>query len=309
LAGLLRFRSSLPWRDFLDDARTRVTNCYDRRFNSAASAFYKNLVDNGYAPDTHIDVLPRHGIIYLCIPKCASTTIRMTLSGLAGRAPAPDEIHKRRCSGLSSPRSTGLARFHRLALSPASLRFSFVRNPYARLVSAWANKFRSKPLVPGDAFVNVYLKHRRSIDSAFPEGPDCALSFSQFAKFANATAERRLDAHWQLQDDLLSMPGIKLDLVGKVEAFEKDFAPVLNHVGTSDQCGTPAKSTFIHPNISLGIPIIQTILPTKCTAPTSAISTGFATYAAPDKGCGNIALQTKVGHDYGQLNFQKITSL
>jgi hypothetical protein len=46
-----------------------------------------------------------------------------------------------------------------------------------------------------------------------------------------ATADRRLDAHWQLQDDLLDMPGIKLDFIGEVESFSEDFARVLAHVG------------------------------------------------------------------------------
>jgi hypothetical protein len=54
-------------------------------------------------------------------------------------------------------------------------------------------------------------------------------------KFAAATANHRLDAHWHLQDDLLNMPGIKLDLIGKVESFDEDFARVLDHVGAGDR--------------------------------------------------------------------------
>ena len=59
------------------------------------------------------------------------------------------------------------------------------------------------------------------------------MSFAQFVEFASETADRRVNTHWQLQDDLLDMPGIKLDLVGKVETFHDDFIRVLDHVGAA----------------------------------------------------------------------------
>lgn len=219
------------WRYVLQDARIRATNRFDRSFNPAAASFYNALVCGGFSPNTFVDVLPDHGVIYVCVPKSASTTIRMTLSALVRRHPVPpDALHKRRYSGLRSPRGVGLAKFHRLATSPATLRFSFVRNPYARLVSAWANKFHNKPLAAGDSLVDTYLKHRKLIDSALPEGRDRTLAFDQFARFAAATASARLDAHWQTQDDLVNMPGLKLDFIGKVETFENDFVHVSDHI-------------------------------------------------------------------------------
>ncbi len=147
-----------------------------------------------------------------------------------GTAPPPDKIHSRRFSGLTSPTQVGLSAFHRLAGDPATLRFAFVRNPYARLVSAWADKFQNKPLVRGDSFVDLYLTHRAAIDPALPQGPKQTLSFAQFVAFAAASCDRRVNAHWQLQDDLLTMPGITLDFVGKVETFRDDFTRVLDHV-------------------------------------------------------------------------------
>jgi hypothetical protein len=37
----------------------------------------------------------------------------------------------------------------------------------------------------------------------------------------------------QVQDDILSMPGITLDFIGKVETFAQDFERVLDHVRAS----------------------------------------------------------------------------
>jgi len=194
--------------------------------------FYAELVEKGFNQVAHIDVLPQHRIIYLCIPKCASTTIRMALSALIRQTPASSEqVHLRRYSGLKSPKQVGSSAFYRLVKDQGALRFSFVRNPYDRLVSAWADKFQNKALVAGDPFIETYLKHRGTIDLSLPKNSDQTLSFADFAHFAAATADRRIDAHWQLQDDMLSVSGIGFDFIGKVESFSQDFARVMEHVG------------------------------------------------------------------------------
>jgi hypothetical protein len=224
---------------YVDSARSHIINCLDRCFDPKAAAFYAELVLRGYDPNAHVDVLPQSRLIYVCIPKCASTTIKATLSALSGRRSLPfEEVHKRRYSGFRSPYQVGPSTLCNLAHDAGTLRFSFVRNPYARLVSAWADKYRNKPLVRGNSFVDKYLAYRTSSDPALPEGAGVTLSFPDFVRFTTATADRRLDAHWQLQADLLDMPGIKLDLIGKVESFDEDFAHVLAHVGAQQPLHT-----------------------------------------------------------------------
>jgi hypothetical protein len=39
----------------------------------------------------------------------------------------------------------------------------------------------------------------------------------------------------QAQDEILSMPGIELDLIGKVETFDTDFVRVLDHLNASHE--------------------------------------------------------------------------
>jgi len=123
-----------------------------------------------------------------------------------------------------------LSTLYRTVSDSRTLRFSFVRNPYERLVSAWADKFCNRPLVPGDSFIDKYLRHRHELDASLPQGAQQTLSFADFVIFATATADRRIDAHWQLQQDILDMPGITLNLVGKVETFAADFDRVLDHL-------------------------------------------------------------------------------
>jgi hypothetical protein len=226
-------------------ASSRLVNLRDRWFDPPALAFFETMRENGFDPEAHIDVLPGYRLIYLSVPKCASTTIKSALSALQrGTAPPPDKIHVRRYSGLHSPTQVGLSAFHRLATGPATLRFAFVRNPYARLVSAWADKFQNKPLAAGDSFVDLYLAHRAAIDPALPQGAAETLSFPQFVEFAVATCDRRVNAHWQLQDDLLTMPGIDLDFTGKVESFRADFERVMDHIGAEPRTRQALGATF-----------------------------------------------------------------
>ncbi len=203
--------------------------------NPAALEFYRELIARGYEPASLINVLPDDSLIYITVPKAASTRIRRTLARVENRlSRSLKPGRKPTYRGPYGPRNISLVSFHRLATSKDTLRFSFVRNPYARAVSCWTDKFAGKPLVPGDPFIDGYLAVRRNIDPRLPVGPDRTLSFADFVAFAAGIAAARHNIHLQLQDDILAMPGLKLDLIGKVETFNADFASVLDHLNASD---------------------------------------------------------------------------
>lgn len=216
-------RLALRWR--IKAEPTRWTN-------PDAYRFFADLMTHGYHPDGLIDVVPDRRLIYVGVPKAASSTIKKSLSRLAnGNAEELQAVHRRQQSGLLSPSKVGVEKFYQLATAPDTLRFSFVRNPYERLVSCWADKFQGRPLVGGNPFVNVYLAYRKVTDRTLPHGRDAVLPFPIFVDMAIATCLMRIDPHWSLQDDLIDMPGITLDLIGKAENFDQDFARVLAHAG------------------------------------------------------------------------------
>jgi hypothetical protein len=204
--------------------------------NPGAIAFYRKMVTCGYEPDKLVNVLPHHKLIYVAVPKAASTRIRRTLARIEGRFSRSLKPSKRlQYRGPYGPRNMTIGSFYNLATSATTLRFSFVRNPYARVVSCWADKFASKPLTGGDPFIDAYLAARHEIDSGLPEGADCSLSFADFVIFAAAAANARKDPHIQAQCDILKTPGIDLDFVGKVESFNTEFARVLDYLNASEE--------------------------------------------------------------------------
>ena len=127
--------------------------------------------------------------------------------------------------------------------------------------------------MPGDAFIDIYLAIRRDIDAKLPADADRTLSFAEFAIFAAAAAQTRRDIHLQPQNDMLNIPGLPLDFIGKVETFDADFARVLDHLDASEALRREAAIPLINPTTTIGRPITRAISPTVSTAPTSAILT------------------------------------
>jgi hypothetical protein len=78
------------------------------------------------------------------------------------------------------------------------------------------------------------------------------LSFPEFVEFATATINQRIDIHWQLQDDFATVPGLPLNLIGKVESFQTDFARVLDHIGVTNEARARGGARFSKlPSVSL----------------------------------------------------------
>lgn len=205
------------------------------QMNPHALAFYKQVLESAYKPNELIDVLFEQRILYIAVPKAACSRIRATLSAIIGRdAISPGKIHNRRVSGLRAPRH-GLVNFYEIGNDPRALRFSFVRNPYDRILSCWADQYRGKPLIPGDRYIDMYLNLKQQFDNALPEGADQTLPFADFARLVSANADRRVDMHWQLQSDILDVPGLTLNYIGKIEKFDTDFTRVLDHAGVHNE--------------------------------------------------------------------------
>jgi Sulfotransferase family len=201
-----------------------------------AAEFYRRLKAEAYSPDYLINILPRHNLIYVAVPKVGSTRIRATLGEIGGRRSRRLKLKQwGKIRGPLTPRNMSVHAFYRLATSPATLRFSFGRNPYARLLSCWLDKFRDKPLVRGSGLIDNYLDWRNGADRSLPSGGDQTLSFEQFVIYATSIASSRWDIHIQSQDDIMSMPGIDLDFIGRLESFDIDFARVLDHLGASEK--------------------------------------------------------------------------
>jgi Sulfotransferase family len=123
------------------------------------------------------------------------------------------------------PFQLGEALFDELLQSDAYFRFSFVRSPYTRLLSAYLDKIvGEKP--EGEQIV----AEAKRLELAPVEG---GLSFVTFLKCVGALAARGafLDKHWRPQHHQLYPERIRYDLIGKVENLQKDVESVAAALG------------------------------------------------------------------------------
>jgi hypothetical protein len=125
-------------------------------------------------------------VVYFDVPKCASTTIRFEL------------FDNDNAFSLRNPRHS-LEQY---------LTFTFVRNPWDRLVSTW-QMFTTDP------------RRVRQLQSMTDEDLS---AFEAFVDFARDVPNH----HWQRQ--VLFLPE-RVDVVGRLETFDDDFARVLDRLG------------------------------------------------------------------------------
>ena len=189
-------------------------------------------VDGGGLNVADTWVSPTHHYFCMTIPKAACSKIKLVLQQLEGLPMPPDplSIHYRSTPGIPFvPSITDFATAKGCEILTAEqwFRFAFVRNPYARLFSAYKSQVME--------LSSPYVGYRESIRrrAGYPtEGSesDTPLGRVGFADFVETIAEQPdelRDGHWKSQVGTLHLEQIRYNFIGRVERFSPDFALVL----------------------------------------------------------------------------------
>lgn len=154
------------------------------------------------------------GYVYLRVPKAANSTV---FRALAERFPEPgvnlDDLAraKTRVTHLGDLGWRDLGRARR------SLFFTVVRDPYARTLSAYLDKFRD-----GDKHLDRFGARVAGFD-------DGRVSFRGFCRYLAAGGEAE-NAHWMRQTRITALAD-RVDILGRVETIEADLARILAAIG------------------------------------------------------------------------------
>jgi hypothetical protein len=189
-------------------------------------------------PSYHTWVSLKHKYFYLGIPKVACTRVKLILQEFEGY-PVPSDTgklhHRLDQSQPWVPKLTDLSIDERKAAlnSKEWFRFSFVRNPYNRLFSA----YKSKILNQRDTeYEEVREKIRKNFGYPVRTGkPAAIVSFRDFVRYVCESPSNRLDGHWAPQTPLLMLDLINYDFVGRFENFQSEFSQVLHRLGANEE--------------------------------------------------------------------------
>ena len=173
----------------------------------------------------------KHGYLYAQAPKVASSTLNQRLIALElkGTGIAYDEeaLH------LAPYRAVHVRPFQmtrgmlvKAFFGPGTYRFCFVRDPYARVLSAYLDKVGYKR----DTAALIFAHYGR--DRADPETD---VSFAEFIAWLEAQRDQigQWNPHWRPMARLLRPDLIQYDLIGRLETFEADFATLSARIGQS----------------------------------------------------------------------------
>lgn len=162
--------------------------------------------------DRRVAVDRQRGFIYFRIPKAANSTVTVTLQ--AAGADVPTSMQAKQ----SFARASDLGRDEVDHLGERFFLFSVVRDPFARLASAYLHKVMRSPRY--QSLVNQHL--RRPAQTP--------IDFLQFCQFI-AQGGLHLNPHWFPQRDLIPIGFDALHFIGRVESLESDLRQIMARIG------------------------------------------------------------------------------
>lgn len=181
----------------------------------------------------------KHRYLYYQVSKAGCTTMKWLLHeieelppikyliGTQREARRDMFIHER--SNVSIPSLLDLddATQEHVLSSPDFMRFTVVRNPYARLESAWRDKVR--------LCAPTYELYTRTIKGRLPAGndPRSLVSFEEFVATLKPQDMANCDPHWRLQTVQTLRDTLNFTHVGRLEGFAEIERTFVAHCGHS----------------------------------------------------------------------------
>jgi len=163
-------------------------------------------------------ILKDKKILYTVVPKAANSTIKKHLWAEGGIDLSVNEafnkVHDYRQTAFSVE-SLSDQELNKALFAQDWFRFSFVRNPYTRIVSAYTDKI----LNLGEKTNGIFFK--KQLFTA-----DEKITFELFIKRICAQNKHAMDWHWMPQSQLLMMSMIQYDFIGKIEELHDGLEKV-----------------------------------------------------------------------------------
>lgn len=197
------------------------------------------FVRENYARLSYQSYVINDNALYLEVPKAASTTVKHVLCHIlnielpsypligceTNRVMA---IHYKEFNKIPSLCDFNEFDQNRLLTSNDVARFCVVRNPYSRLLSAWADKIRQ--LEP--SFLLLIDKIRRDLKLEY-QNP----SFKDFVEWLSYDVENvSMDPHFESMTRLLYVDAISYTDVVKTENISNDLQKLFNKIGIPSDC-------------------------------------------------------------------------
>lgn len=184
--------------------------------------------------------------VYLNKPKCACITMKTALwdaEAKFGSAPPLDDHMITRVKGTPFTHDAD-----RLAeIGDQIVAFTFVRNPYLRIMSCYVDKLL---FVPNEVPGAKILPELRELGVGSRH-----VSMLEFLEFIAASPDRKRNPHWQTQKCLHLDGAIPCAFIGSVENLEADARTIFGHLFPGIEPlleNRNSRSSYAHPITYMG---------------------------------------------------------
>ncbi len=165
----------------------------------------------------------RRSFLYFETPKVACSSIKRTLQilELAQGQALGEDVHEKAASPLKGALSSGLS-YHEIFESPRFFRFTFVRNPYCRVLSCYLDK-----IVANETARPIHYR-----DLGFKQ--QSVVSFKEFLLGVEGIDDSRRNSHWKSQSGLINDRRVHYHYIGRFEHLRRDLGYALQVLGVED---------------------------------------------------------------------------
>ena len=162
----------------------------------------------------------KHEFVYLETPKVGCSSIKfammhLELEDFALRIEDPHLAFYNMPTVKPYQLDTDL--LHEVLFSDRFFRFSFVRNPYTRTLSAYIDKIQRPEKLAGSISRALGVMPGSSID----------MSYEEFLSFVLETPALKQDKHWRPQNQMLLHGLLDFHFIGRFETFAADWQQVI----------------------------------------------------------------------------------
>ena len=166
--------------------------------------------------------------LYQPILKCGCTTVKTLLLELEG-LPVDEHLWRRHRKEFNKfPGLEGLSKSDGMDVLQGrtqTFKFVIVRNPYARLASAYKDKIAGK--TKGTHWIRLIRKSAEKYGVPLGE----KISFEEFVKVVSRQQIREMDPHWRPQYYAGRFKAIKFDFIGHMEMMASDLVFIGERIG------------------------------------------------------------------------------
>lgn len=179
-------------------------------------------------------LLEHYDAVYVEIPKVACTSLKVALAPLVGVDLEVSGGNPHVVDFPSPPEASGSDGDR---LYPGIYAFSFVRNPWDRLLSCYRDKIGGEV----DGFTNFTVRPGVADCLAGFDAFFANMSFEKFVKAVASISDCAADEHFRSQSTfLMTEPGrVGVDFVGRYENLQSDFRYVSQKIGLPAGVGLP----------------------------------------------------------------------